>query len=71
MSNLKYPIILLIFLFFFNNAAVMAAQINQAAPEFSLPSLTIEDRVNVKDYRNKVVYLDFWASWCIPCQALI
>lgn len=34
------------------------------------PSAEIRDieQFNLEQYRGKVLYLDFWASWCKPCQ---
>lgn len=48
-------------------ASLQPAGQRKAASEFSLQDGSGK-QVNLKDYRGKVVLLDFWATWCHGCK---
>jgi peroxiredoxin len=48
-------------------AVIQPADQRKPAPEFALKDNSGK-AVSLKDFRGKVVLLDFWATWCHGCQ---
>lgn len=48
-------------------SSAIALDAGDRAPAFALPALDGGGQLDLAKYRGKVVWLDFWASWCPPC----
>ncbi len=49
------------------NAVLYAVGHRPTAPEFTASTLT-GSRLSLSSYRGRVVVLNFWGSWCVPCR---
>jgi len=46
---------------------VATAYAEESAPDFNLPTFPDGANISLQDFKGRVVYLDFWATWCPPC----
>ncbi|NII83073.1 MULTISPECIES: TlpA family protein disulfide reductase [unclassified Pedobacter] len=46
---------------------LLAEMISLPAPNFTLKDLA-GNVVSLKDLKGKVIVLDFWSTWCVPCK---
>ena len=67
---LLIPIIMMLVVAMSTEGAFGVKQDSAMAPDFMLKDLK-GTRISLSDYKGKVLFLNYWATWCGPCRAEI
>ncbi|HJP18552.1 MAG TPA: TlpA disulfide reductase family protein [Nitrospinota bacterium] len=68
---MKYKIIIIVLAIIVSSLSsaneIKSLKIGQATPSFSLKNLETGEKESLENYKEKVLLINFWASWCIEC----
>ncbi len=70
MKKVLTVLIAAVFLFAAGAAVLEAQGVDVPAPNFTVKDLQ-GNAVSLADYKGKVLFVNFWATWCPPCRAEI
>jgi len=51
----------------FETLGIVKPKVRVEAPVFTLATIG-GGNVSLEDFRGKIVFLNFWATWCVPCR---